>query len=58
MKAIYTRTIGVYDEKLGDNAINLNSISFKYFGSDSYIFDNLSLKIQKIKVHGDLLSLL
>ncbi len=42
-----SKNVLIYDEKLGDIAINLNSISFKYFGSDSYIFDNLSLKIQK-----------
>tara|TARA_A100001011_G_scaffold93198_2_gene98006 strand:+ start:893 stop:2500 length:1608 start_codon:yes stop_codon:yes gene_type:complete len=41
------KNVLIYDEKLGDNAIHLNSISFKYFGSDSNIFDNFSLKIQK-----------
>ena len=41
------KNVLIYDEKLGDNAIQLNFISFKYFGSDSNIFNNLSLTIQK-----------
>ena len=36
-------------ELLENDAVVLDNISFKYYGSDDYIFENLSLKIKKSK---------
>tara|TARA_B100000575_G_scaffold294584_1_gene311786 strand:- start:6696 stop:8303 length:1608 start_codon:yes stop_codon:yes gene_type:complete len=37
----------IFDKNLENKAIKLDNISFKYFGNDSYIFENLSLEIDK-----------
>ena len=37
------------DELAGDNVLEVNSVSFKYFGNEEYIFEDLNISIEKNK---------